>query len=85
VIIPFQELPKKFVEHLSFPKEVIYPFKEYEFCGKKVYSFNNVEEFVRLRYGNKAMKKFDENGDAIDPFLEKNRKSGHIKRINIYK
>ncbi len=85
VIIPFQELPKKFVENLSFPKDVIYPFKEHDFLGRKVYSFNNVEEFCRLRYGEKALKKFDENGNAIDPFLKKNKKSGHLKLINIYK
>lgn len=85
VIIPFQEHPKKFVEHLSFPKEVIYPFKEYDFLGKKIYSFNNLKEFCRLRYGEKALKKFDDKGNAIDPFLNKNKKSGHLKKINIFK
>ena len=85
VIIPFQEYPKKFVEHLSFPKEVIYPFKEYDFLGKKIYSFNNLKEFCRLRYGEKALKKFDDKGNAIDPFLSKNKKSGHLKKINIFK
>lgn len=85
VIIPFQETPKKFVEHLAFPKDVIYPFKEYDYFGKKIYSFNKVDEFCRLRYGQKALKKFDENGNAVDPFLKKNKKSGHLTRIDIYK
>ena len=85
VIIPFQEHPKKFVEHLAFPKEVIYPFKEYDYFGRKIYSFNNIEEFSRLRYGEKALKKIDKDGNAIDPFLNKNKKAGHIKRIDIFK
>ena len=85
VIIPFQETPKKFVEHLAFPRNVIYPFKEYDYFGKKIYSFNDIKEFCRLRYGEKALKKFDENGDAIDPFLKKNKKSGHLTRVDIYK
>ena len=85
VIIPFQELPKKFVENLSFPKNVIYPFKEYDFLGKKIFSFNNVEEFCRLRYGEKALKKIDDSGKVIDPFKEKNKSGGHMSVINIYK
>lgn len=51
VIIPFQELPRRIVKNLSFPRNVIYPFKEYEFHGRKFYSFNNVHEFSLLRYG----------------------------------
>lgn len=84
VIIPFQEHPKKFVEHLAFPKEVIYPFKEYDFFDQKIYSFNKIEEFCRLRYGKKALKIYDEKSDTcIDPFLKKNKKSGHLTRVQI--
>lgn len=85
VIIPFQEYPRKIVHSLSFPKEVIYPFKEYDFDGKKIYSFNNIEEFCRLRYGESALKKLNENGEYIDPYPKKNKKAGHIRRIEIYK
>lgn len=84
VIIPFQEYPKKFVEHLAFPKEVIYPFKEYDYFGKKIYSFNNIEEFCRLRYGEKALKIVDKDGNVHDPFEKKNKKSGHIAKIEIF-
>ena len=85
VIIPFQECPKKFVEHLAFPRNIIYPFKEYDFLGRKIYSFNDVKEFCRLRYGEKALKKFDKDGNAIDPFESKNKNGGHSNIINIYK
>ena len=84
VIIPFQECPKKYVEHLAFPKHVIYPFREYDFYGKKIYSFNNIEEFSRLRYGEKALKRLDCSGEYYDPLKRKDRKSGHIKTICIY-
>ena len=84
VIIPFQEHPTKMVHELAFPKEVIYPFKEYDFYGKKVYSFNNIEEFVRLRYGETALKKYDKDGKLVETYSPKKRKSGHVSRINIY-
>ena len=85
VAIPFQAFPKKYVENLSFPREVIYPFKEYDFLGKKIYSFNDVEEFCRLRYGEKALKKKDKDGNYIDPLSNKEKKSSHLRLIDIYK
>lgn len=82
IIIPFQECPKKIVNHLSFPKEVIYPFKQYEFRGHMLYSFNNIEEFARLRYGEKSLKKLVD-GEYVEPF--KHKKSGeHLLRVDIY-
>lgn len=84
VIIPFQELPKKFVNELAFPKEVIYPFKEYLFNGYPLYSVNNLEEFCRIRYGERALKKIV-NGQVISPFKEQNKKSDHLLRVDIYK
>ena len=83
VIIPFQEYPKKIVEHLAFPKEIIYPFKEYEFHGVKLYSFNNVEEFCRLRYGEKSLKKWDGN-NYLAPFNKKDA-GEHLRIVEIYK
>lgn len=70
VIIPFQQYPKKIVHNLSFPKSVIYPFKEYDFHGEKFYSFNDVHEFCTLRYGE--FKKDDKYHTS------------HLKRVDIY-
>ena len=81
VIIPFQDHPRKMVHSLSFPKEVIYPFKEYDFRGHKLYSFNNIEEFCRLRYGEPAIKKKNDAGELIDTYSPKKKKSGHIRKI----
>ncbi len=82
VIIPFQNYPKKMVHSLSFPREVIYPFKEYNFRGHMLYSFNNIEEFSRLRYGDSALKKYDSKSKQyVETFPHKSKKSGHLKKI----
>lgn len=86
VIIPFQDFPKKMVHSLAFPKSVIYPFKEYDFRGHKLYSFNNIEEFSILRYGESAKKKYDEaRATYVENYPHKKQKSGHIKRITFLK
>ena len=82
IIIPFQDFPKKMVHSLAFPKSVIYPFKEYDFRGHKIYSFNDIEQFSILRYGESAKKKYDEaTGQYVENYPHKKQKSGHIKRI----
>ena len=82
VIIPFQDYPKKMVHSLSFPKEVIYPFKEYDFRGHKIYSFQDIEKFSILRYGESARKKYDEaTGQYVENYPHKKQKAGHIKHI----
>lgn len=82
VIIPFQDWAEK-KENLAFPREVIYPFQEYEFCGHKLYSFNDLEMFCKLCYGEKALKK-EVNGILIDPQPTKYRKAKHSKTYNLY-
>lgn len=83
VIIPWQDLPS-FINKNAFPKEVIYPFKEYEFEGHKLYSFNNPEEFVRLRYGEKCLK-YQKDGVWYDPMPEKVRRVWHTKKYHLTK
>lgn len=81
VIIPFQDHPRKMVNKLAFPRDVIYPFKEYDFRGHRVFSFNKIEEFCILRYGEKARKVKDEKGNYIEKYPHKNKRSRHIKKI----
>ena len=81
IIIPFQDHPKKMVNKLAFPRDVIYPFKEYDFRGHKLYSFNKVEEFCLLRYGESARKVKDDSGNYVEKYSHKNKRSGHIKKI----
>ena len=75
VIIPFQDWAEK-KEHLAYPREVIYPFKEYEFEGHKLFSFNDVEQFCRLCYGDKCLKQLVD-GEWVDPLPMENRNAKH--------
>ena len=82
VIIPFQDWAEK-KENLAYPREVIYPFREYDFAGHRLYSFNNVEEFCRLCYGEKCLKKKVDDG-WIDPLPMKKRNAKHNLTYNLY-
>ena len=82
VIIPFQDWAEK-KENLTYPREVIYPFREYDFAGHRLYSFNNVEEFCRLCYGEKCLKKKVDD-DWIDPLPMKKRNAKHNLTYNLY-
>lgn len=83
IIIPFQDI-STIINKNAFPKDVIYPFREYEFEGKKLFSFNNVEEFCRLRYGEKALKKWD-GEKYISTYPISKQKIRHFKEFNLYK
>ncbi len=83
VIIPWQDQPK-IINKNAFPKEVIYPFKEYTFAGHQLYSFNNPEEFVRLRYGEKCLK-YLKDGLWMDPMPEHARKVWHTQKYHLSK
>ena len=78
-IIPFQT-PKINL----YPREVIYPFKEYLFNGHKLYSFNDVETFCKMRYGEKSLKQL-ENGQLIDKLPQKERKALHVRKFHLPK
>ena len=76
VILPFQ------IARVNlYPREVIYPFKEYTFSGVKLYSFNNIEEFCRIRFGNKSLK-VEKEGKMVDLLPSKKRKPLHIKEFH---
>ena len=75
VIIPFQDWAEK-KENLSYPRKVIFPFREYEFCGHKLYSFNDVQKFCELCYGKQCIKQLI-NGEWIDPLPMEKRKAKH--------
>ena len=64
-----------------FPREMIYPFKEYDFAGHKLYSLNDIEGFIKIFFGKESLKQFD--GEKwVDPFPKKKRKAAHIKSFN---
>ena len=80
-ILPYQQFTN--LKHgYIYPKEVIYPFKEYDFMGHKFYSFNNIEEFLKINYGKDCLKKKDENGNYFESFPKERRKPSHLKRFS---
>ena len=83
VIIPWQDMTS-FVEHNSFPREVIYPFREFDFAGHKLFSFNDPEKFVELRYGKKVMK-YQKDGVWVDPIPEKSKRVWHTRKYSFNK
>ena len=81
VIIPFQDWGEE-KEHLSYPREVIYPFKEYDFEGHKLYSFNDVKEFCRLCYGEKSLR-YWENNKWNEPLPKEKQVAKHSKEYSL--
>lgn len=75
--IPFQTS-----KHNLYPREIIYPFKEYLFNGVKLYSFNDVVSFCQIKYGNDCFKK-EVNGELVDPLPFDKRKSLHIREFSL--
>ena len=55
IAIPWE----KFLREPVFLKEDVYPFKEYEFEGRKYYSYNNIEKVLKEWYGPNCLKKWD--------------------------
>ena len=76
IILPFQ-----IAKVNLYPKDVIYPFKEYTFNGAKLYSFNNIKEFCLIRYGEKSLKK-EVNGELIDLLPVNKRKVQHVRNFS---
>ena len=79
VMIPFQSAKINL-----FPREMIYPFREYDFNGHKFYSFNDVVGFCLVRYGEGCLKHFD-GEKYVDYFPKNQRKTMHIRRFHIPK
>ena len=50
---------EKFLKEPIFKKEDVYPFKLYEFEGRKYYSYNNIEKILKQWYGPNCLKKWD--------------------------
>lgn len=81
VIIPFQDWGSE-VKNLSYPREVIYPFREYNFQGHKLYSFNDVREFCRLKFGSKCFNVFSK-GKWVSRYPYRKRKAKHFKKFSL--
>ena len=72
----------KFLHEPVFPREDVYPIKEYDFEGRKYYGYNNREEVLKKWYGNNCLKKW-ENNKWNETFPKEKRIPKHIKDINL--
>ena len=74
---------EKFLHEPVFKKEDVYPFKLYEFEGRKYYSYNNIEKILKQWYGPNCLKKWD--GEKwIETLPIEKRKPKHTANLNLY-
>lgn len=78
IAIPWE----KFMHEPVFLKEDVYPFKLYEFEGRKFYSYNNIEKVLKEWYGDNCLKKW-ENGKWVETLPIEKRKPKHAVDINL--
>lgn len=72
----------RFLKEPVFEKKDVYPFKLYDFEGRKFYSYNNIETIMKIWYGKNSLKKFD-GKKWIETLPISKRKPGHIANINL--
>ncbi len=73
---------EKFLKEPIFLKKDIFPFKEYDFEGRKYYSYNNIPAVVTKWYGPKCMKQ-EINGEMVDLYPEEKRIPKHTVDLNL--
>lgn len=74
---------EKFLHEPVFKEEDVYPVKEYNFEGRKFYSYNNVEKIMKEWYGPNCLKKW--NGKEWEETLPvEKRHTKHTKDLNLY-
>lgn len=74
---------EKFMHEPVFLKSDVYPFKLYEFEGRKYYSYNNIEKILKEWYGPNCLKKWD--GEKwIEPYPIEKRKAKHTSKLNLH-
>ncbi len=78
IAIPWE----KFFKEPKFLKEDVYPFKEYEFEGRKFYSYNNIEKVMKEWYGENCLKKWD-GKKWVETLPEEKRHPKHSVNVNL--
>ncbi|MBR3161242.1 MAG: LicD family protein [Bacilli bacterium] len=80
VLIPWE----KFRHEPVFKKEDVLPVKEYEFEGRKYYSYNNIEKVLKSWYGDNCLKKWNESKLIWEETLPvEKRNSKHMKDVDL--
>lgn len=80
IIIPWE----KFLREPVFRREDIFPVREYDFEGRKYYSYNNIEKILKSWYGDNCLKRWDDkNKKWVETLPFERRVSKHINDINL--
>ena len=80
VLIPWE----KFMHEPVFKKNDVLPVREYEFEGRKYYSYNKIEKVLKQWYGDNCLKKWNKDKLIWEETLPNNkRNSKHIKDIDL--
>lgn len=73
---------EKFLHEPVFKKEDVYPLKEYNFEGRKFYSYNNIETIMKQWYSPNCLKKWD--GKKWNETLPKEKRiAKHTRDLNL--
>lgn len=73
---------EKFMHEPIFLKEDVYPVKEYDFEGRKYYSYNNIEKVMKSWYGPNCLKKWD-GKQWVETLPKEKRQAKHTKDLNL--
>ena len=73
---------EKFMHEPVFLKEDILPFKQYDFEGRKFYSYNNIEKILKQWYGKNCLKKWD-GSKWVETLPIEKRKPKHTLDLNL--
>lgn len=79
ITIPWE----RFMHEPIFKKEDVFPVREYEFEGRKYYSYNNIEGILKSWYGDNCLKKWNKDKKRYEETLDVSKRvSKHIIDIN---
>ena len=78
IAIPWE----KFLHEPIFKKEDVYPFKLYDFEGRKFYSYNNIEKVLKQWYGPNCLKKWD-GSKWVETLPIQKRKPKHTVNLSL--
>ena len=75
---------EKFLHEPVFDKELVYPFKEVDFEGRKYYSYNDRETLLKQWYGNNCLRRWDDKKKVwVETYPKEKRHTKHTRDINL--
>lgn len=80
VLIPWE----KFMHEPVFEKKDVLPVREYDFEGRKYYSYNNIEKILKSWYGDNCLKRWNKDINSWEETLPIDKRNAkHVRDINL--